>query len=144
MYYYQYLQYLPISYTINGVLTYRNDGSIAPNHLMYLKDKDADIILDSIITDMNTFVFTYGTKQTTIPESIRPLSTTFGKTIIDLKALNADFSININEFEKTDKLFQDFYLDDIYCTEIHFVYINTSNDIEKIKEVGILAFELEH
>lgn len=58
--------------------------------------------IDSIITDMNTFVFTYGTKQTTIPESIRPLSTTFGKTIIDLKALNADFSININEFEKTD------------------------------------------
>jgi outer membrane protein OmpA-like peptidoglycan-associated protein len=45
------LQYLPISYTINGVLTYRNDGSIAPNHLMYLKDKDAGIILDSIITD---------------------------------------------------------------------------------------------
>ena len=40
----------------------------------------------------------------------------------------------INEFEKTDKLFQDFYLDDIYYTEIHFVYINTSNDIEKIKE----------
>ena len=40
----------------------------------------------------------------------------------------------INEFDKTDKLFQDFYLDDIYYTEIHFVYINTSNDIEKIKE----------
>jgi hypothetical protein len=40
----------------------------------------------------------------------------------------------INEFDKTDKLFQDFYLDDIYYTEIHFIYINTSNDIEKIKE----------
>jgi hypothetical protein len=37
----------------------------------------------------------------------------------------------INEFEKTDKLFQDFYLDDIYYTEVHFIYINTSNDIEK-------------
>jgi hypothetical protein len=44
----------------------------------------------------------------------------------------------INEFDKTDKLFQDFYLDDIYYTEIHFVYINTSNDIEKIKEEHFL------
>jgi len=45
------LQYIPVSYLINGVLTYRNDGSIAPNHLMYLKDKEAGIILDSIVTD---------------------------------------------------------------------------------------------
>ena len=44
----------------------------------------------------------------------------------------------INKFEKTDKLFQDFYLDDIYYTEIHFVYINTNNDIEKIKETCFL------
>ena len=44
----------------------------------------------------------------------------------------------INEFEKTDKLFQDFYLDDIYYTEVHFIYINTSNDIEKIKEEHFL------
>jgi len=44
-------QYFPVTYTINGILTYKNDGSLAPNHLMYLKDKDADIILDSIITD---------------------------------------------------------------------------------------------
>ena len=40
----------------------------------------------------------------------------------------------INTFEKTDKLFQDFYLDDIYYTGIHLIYVNTSNDIEKIKE----------
>lgn len=44
----------------------------------------------------------------------------------------------INEFDKTEKLFQDFYLDDIYYTEIHFIYINTSNDIEKIKEDNFL------
>jgi hypothetical protein len=44
----------------------------------------------------------------------------------------------INEFEKTDKLFQDFYLDDIYYTEVHFIYINTSNEIEKIKEEHFL------
>ena len=45
------LKYLPISYSINGVLTYRNDGSLAPNHLMYLKDKDEGVIIDSIRTD---------------------------------------------------------------------------------------------
>jgi len=44
----------------------------------------------------------------------------------------------INEFEKTDKLFQDFYLDDIYYTEIHYIYINTKNEIEKIKEENFL------
>ena len=44
----------------------------------------------------------------------------------------------INEFEKIDKLFQDFYLDDIYYTEVHFIYINTNNDIEKIKEEHFL------
>jgi hypothetical protein len=44
----------------------------------------------------------------------------------------------INKFEKTDKLFQDFYLDDVYYTEIHFIYINTKNDIEKIKEEHFL------
>ena len=44
----------------------------------------------------------------------------------------------MNEFEKTDKLFQDFYLDDIYYTEIHYIYINTKNEIEKIKEEHFL------
>jgi len=44
----------------------------------------------------------------------------------------------INDFDKTDKLFQDFYLDDIYYTEIHFIYINSNNDIEKIKEDNFL------
>lgn len=45
------LLYTPVTYKLNGVLTYRNDGSLAPNHLMYLKDKDADLIIDSIRTD---------------------------------------------------------------------------------------------
>ena len=44
----------------------------------------------------------------------------------------------INEFDKTDKLFKDFYLDDIYYTDIHFVYVNTNNDIEKLKETRFL------
>jgi hypothetical protein len=44
----------------------------------------------------------------------------------------------INEFDKTDKLFQDFYLDDIYYTPIHFIYINADNNIEKIKQDNFL------
>jgi hypothetical protein len=51
------------------------------------------------------------------------------------EVLNEDW---LNEFEKTDKLFQDFYLDDIYYTEIHFIYININNTIEKIKEEQFL------
>lgn len=47
----------------------------------------------------------------------------------------------INEFEKTDNLFKDFYVDDIYYTEIHFIYINTSNEIEKIKEEHFILSE---
>ena len=47
------LKYLPISYTINGILSYANDGSLASNHLMYIKDKDAGTILDTIRTDEN-------------------------------------------------------------------------------------------
>jgi outer membrane protein OmpA-like peptidoglycan-associated protein len=47
------LKYLPISYTINGILSYANDGSLASNHLMYIKDKDAGTILDTIRTDIN-------------------------------------------------------------------------------------------
>jgi len=44
----------------------------------------------------------------------------------------------VNEFEQNDKLFQDFYLDDIYYTKIHFIYINKDNNIEIIKEDNFL------
>jgi hypothetical protein len=44
----------------------------------------------------------------------------------------------INNFKKNDKLYQDFYLDDIYYTSIHFVYINKENNIEIIKEENFL------
>lgn len=44
----------------------------------------------------------------------------------------------IYDFEKTDKLYQDYYLDDIYYTEVHFIYINKNNDIEKITEEHFL------
>jgi len=39
----------------------------------------------------------------------------------------------INEFEKTDKLYQDFYKDDIYYINLKIIYVSKNNEIEKIK-----------
>lgn len=44
----------------------------------------------------------------------------------------------INNFEKTDKLYQDFYKDDVYYTSLRIIYINRRNEIEKIKEETFL------
>jgi hypothetical protein len=44
----------------------------------------------------------------------------------------------INEFEKTDKLYQDFYKDNLYYTNIYYLYINKENEIEKIKHENFL------
>jgi len=49
--------------------------------------------------------------------------------------LNDDW---ITNFEKTDKLYEDFYKDDLYYTNIHYIYINRSNEIEKIKQESFL------
>jgi hypothetical protein len=38
----------------------------------------------------------------------------------------------IVDFENKDKLYQDFYKDDVYFTDINFIYINGNNEIEKI------------
>ena len=38
----------------------------------------------------------------------------------------------IIDFENKDKLYQDFYKDDVYFTNINFIYINRENEIEKI------------
>lgn len=43
--------------------------------------------------------------------------------------LNDDFMV---EFEKSDKLYQDFYKDDVYFVGLKFIYVNRSNEIEKI------------
>jgi len=40
----------------------------------------------------------------------------------------------INKFENTDKLYQDFYKDDLYYINLKFIYINRLNEIEKIKQ----------
>lgn len=45
--------------------------------------------------------------------------------------LNDDW---INEFDKIDQLYQDFYKDDLYFMNLKFIYINRNNEIERIKE----------
>ena len=49
--------------------------------------------------------------------------------------LNDDW---INNFEKTDKLYQDFYKDDVYYVNLQFIYVNRSNEIDKIKQETFL------
>jgi len=49
----------------------------------------------------------------------------------ETEELNTDWVV---EFEKKDVLYKDYYKEDLYYTNIHFVYINESNHIEKIRE----------
>jgi hypothetical protein len=44
----------------------------------------------------------------------------------------------INEFEKTDKLYQDFYKDDLYYINLRVIYVNRSNEIDKITHESFL------
>jgi hypothetical protein len=44
----------------------------------------------------------------------------------------------IIDFEKNDKLYEDFYKDNLYFTKLHFIYINTTNCIEKIVEESFI------
>ena len=57
---------------------------------------------------------------------------------IECNDLNDD---GIHNFEKTDKLYQDFYKDNLYYTNVDFFYINRANDIEKIKQETFLMSE---
>jgi hypothetical protein len=54
---------------------------------------------------------------------------------IEYNKLNDDW---INNFEKTDKLYQDFYKDELYFINLKFIYVNRSNEIEKIKMESFL------
>jgi hypothetical protein len=49
--------------------------------------------------------------------------------------LNDDW---INKFEENDKLYKDFYKDNIYYINVDFIYINKNNEIEKIKQESFL------
>ena len=44
----------------------------------------------------------------------------------------------INNFENTDKLYQDFYKDDLYYTNLQVIYVNRSSEIEKLKQESFL------
>ena len=44
----------------------------------------------------------------------------------------------INNFEKTDKLYEDFYKDDLYYINLRILYINRNNEIDKIKHESFL------
>ena len=44
----------------------------------------------------------------------------------------------INEFEKTDRLYQDFYKDDLYYINLRVIYVNRNNEIDKIKHESFL------
>jgi hypothetical protein len=49
--------------------------------------------------------------------------------------LNDDW---INNFEKNDKLYQDFYKDDLYYINLKCIYVNRENEIDKIKQESFL------
>jgi hypothetical protein len=44
----------------------------------------------------------------------------------------------INNFEETDRLYQDFYKEDLYYINLKFLYVNRNNEIEKIKHESFL------
>ena len=52
--------------------------------------------------------------------------------------LNDDW---INNFEENDKLYKDFYKDNLCYVNIDFIYINKNNEIEKIKQEPFLMSE---
>jgi hypothetical protein len=53
----------------------------------------------------------------------------------DYSELNDDW---INNFDKNDNLYKDFYKDNLYYINIDFIYINRNNEIEKIKQESVL------
>lgn len=48
----------------------------------------------------------------------------------------------IVHFEKTDKLYQDYYLDNVHYACIYYIYVNNTNSIEKIKEEMFIMSKL--
>jgi len=44
----------------------------------------------------------------------------------------------INNFEITDKLYEDFYKDDLYYINLRVIYVNRDNEIDKMKHESFL------
>jgi hypothetical protein len=55
--------------------------------------------------------------------------------------LNDDW---IHNFEKTDKLYKDFYKDNVYYINLKIIYVNKENEIEKIKQEPFLMSAPNH
>ena len=47
----------------------------------------------------------------------------------------------INNFENTDKLYEDFYKDDLYYINLRVIYVNRDSEIDKIKRESFLLKE---
>ena len=47
----------------------------------------------------------------------------------------------INNFENTDKLYEDFYKDDLYYINLIVIYVNRDSEIDKIKRESFLLKE---
>jgi hypothetical protein len=43
----------------------------------------------------------------------------------------------IDDFEEIDKMYADFYLEDVSCIKAHFIYVNNDRSIEKVKKEKI-------
>ena len=55
--------------------------------------------------------------------------------------MNIEYNLDdewINNFENTDKLYEDFYKDDLYYLNLRVIYVNRYNEIDKIKHETIL------
>lgn len=44
----------------------------------------------------------------------------------------------INNFDNSDKLYKDFYKDDLYYINLRVLYVNRENEIDKIKQESLL------
>jgi hypothetical protein len=50
----------------------------------------------------------------------------------------------IDNFEKTDNLYKDFYKDDLYYANLRVIYINRENEIDKLKQESFLMSKPNH
>jgi len=57
---------------------------------------------------------------------------------VNYKQLDDDW---ITHFENWDKLYKDFYKDDVYFLNIHFIYVNKRNEIDFLKQENFLMSE---
>jgi hypothetical protein len=55
--------------------------------------------------------------------------------MVDMDKGDTELDIKwVEENEKIDSLYKDFYREDVTFINMHYIYINTSNEIERIKE----------